>query len=117
METVSEYAELLRELLKSFGEMLRHITVGRLYVNISVCGEDAADTAVQYGGVCAVIYPFAAFTESKIKVKNMELNVEPDFERGESFGEAFISLTIKPFHVIATSISAVKCFIKFKNSK
>ena len=97
--------------------MLRHITIGRLYVNVSVCGEDAADTAVQYGAVCAVIYPIAAFTESKITVKNMELNIEPNFENAESFGEAFISFSIKPFHVISAAISAVKCFVKFKNSK
>lgn len=116
-ETVSEYAELLRELLKNFSYMLKHITVGRFYVKISVCGEDAADTAVQYGAVCAVIYPFAAFTESIITVKNMELNVEPNFGNVESFGEAFISFRIKPFHVVLAAISAVKCFVKFKNSK
>ena len=69
VRAVIEYYLQIGRLLKSAAErLMRAITVDRLYLDVLVASGDAAQTAIDYGKICAVVYPIQALIESKMRV-------------------------------------------------
>ena len=80
VRAVIEYYLQIGRLLKSAAErLMRAITVDRLYLDILVASGDAAQTAIDYGKVCAVVYPVQALIESKMRVRRRAINISTDF--------------------------------------
>lgn len=65
-------------------EVLRAVTVTRLELHWRVAAEEAADTAVEYGRVCALVFPGLAALERWLPVRRRRVTVEPDFLREQS---------------------------------
>ncbi len=111
---VTAYSGLVRELLKKLVELLKNMVVKDFIVDIKVASSDAADTAIKYGSLCAVVYPTVALVDDFMEVRRERIDVYPDFDAKESEAKAYIKLSIKPFHVISAVIAAIKCIVKFK---
>lgn len=78
---LGETVKTLISALKSLGALLPHIRIDKFKVNWVCAGSDAAETAIRYGTVCAVIYPLAAFLKEKTHYKkNPDISVTADFE-------------------------------------
>ncbi len=71
--------EVVAIVLKTASRLLDAITVTKLRARIDVAGEDAAQTALTYGKLCAGIFPAIGVVESKIKVKKQEISIAPAF--------------------------------------
>ena len=76
------------------GRVLRGVVVHKFDLTVRVASGDAADTAVTYGEVCSVLYPFVTALESNLRIKNRNWAVYPDFLKQESLIEAHILATL-----------------------
>lgn len=87
-------ARMLAETAKLAGtaakRALAAVTVDRLTLTVIVASEEAAETATDYGKVCAGVYPALAVLETVMRVRRKEIAVAPDFlrEKGEVRAEA-----------------------------
>ena len=77
--TVSYLGEVFKLVFGMLGRLVRAITVDHLRLEMTVSGADAADTAVQYGQMCATLYPILAFVEQAVTIRRREVRVEPNF--------------------------------------
>ncbi|MFR1434827.1 MAG: DUF2953 domain-containing protein [Acutalibacteraceae bacterium] len=75
---------------------LRVIVVDRLQVRLIVVGEDAADTAVRYGKICAAVYPAQAVLETVMKVRRRQIDVEPGFLQEKSSTAVDLRAHVQP---------------------
>ena len=59
--------------------LLKNLNIKDLTLRVKVSSSDAASTAVLYGKLSAIIYPFCGIIISKAKPKNYDINIYPDF--------------------------------------
>ncbi len=82
-ETISMLKEILKQMGRAMRSMLRHVKVNHLCFDMAVAGEDAADTAIQYGKTCAAVYSAFAVACNAVRVTGIrEFAVIPDFTEG-----------------------------------
>ena len=97
---LSYYKEMARLLGTAAKRLLRTITVDRLRLNIVVASDDASQTAVHYGRVCAVIYPIQALMESAIRIRRRNITIKPDFMQEKARVEGAIHLHVIPVRAL-----------------
>ena len=96
LDTLSETLTLVKNLLDSLLWLLERATLSRFRVTVVCAGEDAAATAQQYGAVCALVYPFAAWLQSAMKVntRRTDLRLGCAFDRTEPEMALDVQLTL-----------------------
>ena len=113
---VSGLFELIMELksiVTGIGRNLfSHVVVYRLSLDIAVSNEDAAQTALQYGQACAVIYPTVNAIQTVTKCKITHVCVIADFEEKESKADFHLTAGIRPIFVIIAGIGSFLKLIK-----
>lgn len=85
---VKELFAFIKAVLKRLKGVLRHLYFKKLRVDIKVASGDAADTAIQYGAVCAAVYPVLSFIDTSSNVQMKQIDVSADF-KSESSEMAF----------------------------
>lgn len=74
------YLKNIAAIVAESARRVAHIAViDQLRLDIRVVGEDAAQTATDYGKVCAVVYPALSLIESAFRVKKNDIRIAPDF--------------------------------------
>lgn len=83
-------------------KLLKHIKICRVKVKLVVAGEDAAQTAVEYGAVCSAAYPVLAMLDScaGIGIKNIDIRSDFTSQKPE-FGFSAVIVTRIFFMLIA----------------
>lgn len=99
--------------------ILNHLIVAKLIVNISVGAHDAAETAINYGYVCAGVYPSLGIILAQLKkCKTQEINIYPNFDSKKIDINCQLLARIKPMFIIGPAIKAlfraVKLLVKIK---
>ena len=84
--TLKESCSLIIALLKRLLSLLKYCKVKVLKLHIICAEADAAQTAIDYGRCCSVVYPFLGFLHSNLKVrkKGEDINISCNFESRES---------------------------------
>lgn len=110
---VSATLSYIMELVKLAGtevkRVLRILVVDRLELELSIASEDAADTAVDYGKACGIVYPAQAVLETVFRIQKRHIQIYPDFTAQK--GKALIFLKI---HVLPLRISGAVVGIIFR---
>lgn len=101
--TVSYTARILLSLLQEIVNVLKYCKLKKLNIKAVCAGEDAAETAVDYGKCCAIIYPIAGFLSSNMKVKRkaQKIDIKCDYTNGENIFKYDILIMIRMYHAIA----------------
>ncbi len=82
VDVIKKVAELAGGALKYF---FKHIIIKKLLLSISVAEDNAAETAVKYGKLCAVIYPSIGIITRSAKCKEYGVDITPNFnEKSET---------------------------------
>ncbi len=76
VEFIKKIAELASGALKYF---FAHILIKRMMLSISIAGSDAADTALKYGKLCAVVYPAIGIIAGSAKCRKFGVDITPNF--------------------------------------
>lgn len=111
---VREVFAFVRALLERLKRQFKHIAIRRLCLDIKVASGDAATTAVEYGAVCAAVYPALTFIDSIANVKMKSINVAADFNSDKSdFGFSVI-IRARILFLIVMAFGVFAEYNKFK---
>ncbi len=94
--------------------LVKHINVKRLRIKAVCASGDAAETAMEYGTACAVIYPMVGYIQSNLKVrqKGIYLDVRCDFNEQKPEFEVETTLSVQIFQLVRALI-----YIVYQNVK
>lgn len=111
---VKEIFVFIKSVLERLKGSLKHIAIRRLCLDIKVSSSDAAATAIEYGAVCAAVYPVLSFIDSTANVKMKNINISADFNSGDSdFGFSVI-VRVRIIYLIVMAFGAFSEYNKFK---
>lgn len=107
--TFADYIELVKI---AFRDFIFKIRIENLDLDAKISGDNAADTAMQYGKISAALYPVAAFLSEKKVLEKANINVRTDFlaEKSEYRGKAVFYTRL--ITLIKTAISAFIYLLK-----
>jgi hypothetical protein len=91
---------IFRIAVGTFRNCLRGVRIKILVCDLSVSGEDSADTAVQYGRYCAAIYPALSIMSRIMSINLEKFNMYPNFNSEETELKADVKFTLFPIAVV-----------------
>lgn len=105
---------ILENVMSPFG---RYLKVEIIKMHITVGTDDAAKTAVAYGGVCQltsyIVELLSNLTNVDVKKKN-SITVEPDFLEGKTNAQINITLGLRVWHALSLALKFFMAYIKKK---
>ena len=94
--------------------ILKKITFKKLFLDITVSSEDAATTAVAYGGVCAAVYPVIAIIKGNTRVGVSEVNISSDFDKISPVIKAQVTVKTRLIYAVIAAISFIFSYFRIK---
>lgn len=104
IQLLSDFIHYLNKFSKGF---IKSIIIKDFKLNVSVTEDDAAQTAIKYGQICAGFYPSLGFICSNMNVKNYNVNIFADYIGEKTNCEFSGSVGIVPRSVINAGIAFV----------
>ena len=92
LEMIMDYVESASPPVKRLFKKIRWYDI---YVDWVVATDDAAKTALTYGSICSVLYPFFKWLTTYFTAHVKEVNVEADFSKEESDIFAYFLLKLR----------------------
>lgn len=113
---IGELFAVLKSILTEFGRLTKHIRIKRFKFFVNVATDDSALTAVEYGAVCAVVFPAVRFIEDNTKLNRKKTNVfvNSDFVSGKSKIELDAKVKIRVIFLFMFAIKALIQLVKLK---
>ncbi len=92
-----------------------------VYVDWVVATDDAAKTAITYGSICGVLYPFFEWLTTYFTAKVKEIHIEADFSKEKSDIFAYFVLKLRLSTALACVIwlawRVLKTYLKYNNNQ
>ncbi len=110
-EAFKKIASLVSNVLKP---IFRSVRFRNIDINIIVASDNAADTAINYGRLCAGVYPALGIILNVIKYNQYSVNIKPDFNKEKIELDISTEISLIPWVVIFGAVHALVRFIKFK---
>lgn len=107
-EKVATVVLLITLLADEFVWIIKKLRLDKLRI-IAVCsGEDAAESATDYGLVCAAVYPVIGYITASVNSKENaeEVEIGCDFD-GNGYFEFNLTVSVKAIHVIRAIYNAL----------
>lgn len=102
---VFDYIELIGIVIE---KLVAKIYFDKLEAEIRVAGDDAAQTALNFGRLNAAIYPIAGLINGHKRIKKLHIGITPDFTTTKSVYNAEAIAYIRIFDVLAAVIAIIK---------
>ena len=111
---VQEICSLTGKLVNKTRDVLAHAKLYPFHIRVCVGGQDAAVTAIEYGSVCAVVYPTIGLLSSAVKMPNPKVSISADYSGVEN--ELFLQgkLSCKVFGLLTALTMVLTQYIKEK---
>lgn len=93
-------------------KIIRHLVIRRCSLTVTVGGEDAAENAMEYGYLCAAVYPAAGAVIANVKCKRHDIKVLCDYQKSETSVDFSGIFSIKLVFVLAAAATALIRFFK-----
>lgn len=97
-------------------KLFARMVIDLISADITVSDEDAAQTAILYGGVCAAVCASVGVLLNSMKYKRYQINVVPDFQAKESKIQFDFKSHILPVLLVAPLLSALFRSLKILKS-
>ena len=119
MKILKKIASMAKGALK---DVFSHIIIRELMLDVTIGGEDAAETAVSYGKACAVVYPSVSLITQICNCRSLKVLVSPDFTDGsDSKANCKVVADIRTFWLIKAvfvhGFKAISLLIKYKKAQ
>ncbi len=115
-DSLSQLFCIIKMLFGKVVWVLSKIKIHKLDARIVVAKPDAADTGIEYGAVCSLIYPALGFLGSRTDISKANVNVVADFDSGEGSITAETEISLRTFYAVCAAISALWQYIKIKSA-
>lgn len=110
-EAFKKIASLAGNVLKP---IFKNIRLRSLDIDITAASDNAADTAINYGKLCAGIYPALSVILNIVKYNDYTVNIRPDFDKKELEADISAEISLIPWVALAGALHALVRFIGFK---
>lgn len=107
----------IKEILGALKGFNRKVKITDFESKIIVASADAAETAIQYGAVCAVFYPFISFLSSITNFSAKSISVDANYDSEKYQIYLFFKVKIKLIHLLSLLFKIVLRFIKIKKGE
>lgn len=87
--------------------ILKKLTVKCFKLDIRISSDDAAQTALLYGGVCSVVYPVVAFLDTFMTFKKNDINLVCDYKKEKSELYFFFEAKIKSVYLLIAGFKII----------
>jgi len=119
---LSGLMNLLRELASVVADAAKkwiaHMVIDRLYLEITVADEDAAQAAVLYGEVCAGVYTPMGILLNRLKCRQYHINIVPNFQKKKCEVQFRVRVHILLLFLLVPAVQAlIRSLIILKNEK
>ena len=111
--SVNKVVTVISLLLGQFVWLLSKICVKRFHI-LAICGgSDAADAAMEYGYVCAAVYPLVGYIDTHLNTKKdaTDVQIGCDFENDAYFETDFIA-KLRLIHIVRAVLRNAKNMAK-----
>ena len=98
---ITYLSELVKLTATAVKKLLHVLTVDRLELVIRAAGEDAADTALLFGKICAGVYPSLSALQCVIRTRKRQVEITPDFTGGGTQVRFHVRLHAIPLRILA----------------
>ena len=100
-ETVNKVVAVISLIAGQIFWLLQKFTIQKLKIFVVCGGSDAADTAIEYGLVCAAVYPLAGYLDTNLKTEKdaQDIQIYCDFD-GDSSLDFEFDVSIRIIHVV-----------------
>lgn len=94
-------SEILR-LVKNFSSsVIRHLKMKSIKLDVTAGGEDAADTAVNFGNACSAVYPILGTLSGIITFIDIpQVNITVDYDKKETAASLYLHLKMRLIFII-----------------
>lgn len=118
-QTVSELWETFKPIVVKAISTFKKIKVKRLDLKVTVATDDAAKTALEYGGICTAVFPALGFLKTQLKFPDRAANVHigVDYNSDEPTLYLFAKLKIRLITALCAAMSALWTVFKSKFKK
>lgn len=117
---LSGFLNILREFASiaagTAKKLFSHMVIDRLYADVVVSDEDAAQTALLYGGACAALCGAAGILLNTMKYRQYHISVVPDFQAKQSAVNFDFRVHILPVFLVGPLLSALFRSLKIMKS-
>lgn len=116
IDLLKKIANLAQGVLK---DLFKHIIIKKMLISISVAGENAAETAINYGHYCSVVYPAVGIIAEHTKCEKYGVDISPNFEEKANSNyevdfEAKVRLIWILILIFKHGFKAIELFAEFK---
>lgn len=111
---VKEILGLVKAVLEKLKKQFKRIMIRRLKTDIRVASPNAAQTALEYGAVCAAFYPLLSLFDNIANVKMKQINVTADFESDSPEFSFSAVVRLKIINLLIMAFGAFSEYTKFK---
>ena len=80
LEKIKEGINTARDIVK---RLPYRVVVKDFHIRLTIVGEDAAQTAIEYGGACAVVFGFIGYIQNFCFMKDPDVLITPGFDEKE----------------------------------
>lgn len=87
-----------------FKRIFKSIVINSLDIAMQVTGEDSAKTAVNYGEICAAVFPAMGLICSTMRVKKHWISITPDFIGSENKAYFNAVVSVVPIKIINAAV-------------
>ena len=113
---IGELLALIKVLLRKVFWIAKKIRINKMEALITIGEADAAETAIQYGKACALVYPAFGMLGSFTDISNAKVEVISDFDSGESDLSFEAEISARVFYVFIAAVSVLWQLVKIKLS-
>ncbi|MEG0693853.1 MAG: DUF2953 domain-containing protein [Oscillospiraceae bacterium] len=106
-QTLDFAITLIKSIVPSSVQMLKHIRITNLNLSMTVACEEADQTALAYGGVSASIYTLLGVLDNTFKLKVKLVDITPDFVSGEAKYDISFKVKLRFIHIVRASIGII----------
>lgn len=111
---ISTICSTVKTFLEKTAVILNHLKIKHFRLNIQVSGEDAASAAINYGAVCACVYPLLGFISSAVIFSSPEIEIGCNYSDGTSHVGLKTEISVSLLFIVAYGISALASLISLK---
>jgi len=117
VQMIMDYVESAWPPIKKLFKKIRWYDV---YVDWVVASDDAAKTALMYGGICSFLYPFFKWLTTYFTAHVKEVNIEPDFSKEKQDIFIYFVLNLRLSTALACVLwlawRVLKTYLKYNQS-
>ena len=112
--TIGELWQTFKPIILKAISLFKNIKVKKFNLQVITASDDAAKTALEYGGVCALVFPILSFLKSAMHFPNKITKVHIDADYDAEAPTLFLDLKLKVrvIAVVNAAISVVFSLIK-----